>query len=422
MTRWGKPKSSRDTETEEKADRFRQGQLQPGASKFQRLRVEKEKKKKSDRSDAALVYAQFVESFKEEAPEVKHKPSTFVRGGFVNPETGESSASREAAFYTPKHDLPAFKKPPAKRSAPIRTFSPARPSQSKKRKKGKGPRNIDLFLNELKMQEQLREDRKTGRLPPAAPDPLLHDGSFDDGDPMTTNIYVGNLPTHITELDMLTEFGKFGPIGSVKIMWPRTDEERARGRNCGFVSFMTRPDADDCMDAFKDDLVFGTELRLGWGKRVQIPPIPLPMPKTSETEESKFKSAPSTVVIPEDAKVLKVRIPENEDTVRLIDLVAKYVAKDGYALEQCIADRYKSDVNYKFLFKVDTIEHLYYRWKLSRWPRATPCTSGGRRHFRSSPTGHTGSLRGTEMTPGLKRDLAHPSLPPLSLWASPRSR
>jgi hypothetical protein len=36
------------------------------------------------------------------------------------------------------------------------------------------------------------------------------------------------------------EFGRFGPIGSVKIMWPRSDDERRRGRNCGFVAFMVR--------------------------------------------------------------------------------------------------------------------------------------------------------------------------------------
>lgn len=55
----------------------------------------------------------------------------------------------------------------------------------------------------------------------------------------------------VTELTLLTEFGKFGPIGSVKIMWPRTEEERVRQRNCGFVSFMKREDAADALDALR---------------------------------------------------------------------------------------------------------------------------------------------------------------------------
>lgn len=38
-------------------------------------------------------------------------------------------------------------------------------------------------------------------------------------------------------------FSPYGKVYSIKIMWPRTDEERARKRNCGFVSFWRREDA-----------------------------------------------------------------------------------------------------------------------------------------------------------------------------------
>ena len=34
------------------------------------------------------------------------------------------------------------------------------------------------------------------------------------------------------------EFVRFGPIASVKVMWPRDDDQRRRGKNCGFVAFM----------------------------------------------------------------------------------------------------------------------------------------------------------------------------------------
>lgn len=33
---------------------------------------------------------------------------------------------------------------------------------------------------------------------------------------------------------------RFGDIASVKIMWPRDDDQRRRGRNCGFVAFMVQ--------------------------------------------------------------------------------------------------------------------------------------------------------------------------------------
>lgn len=39
------------------------------------------------------------------------------------------------------------------------------------------------------------------------------------------------------------EFGRFGPLGSVKIMWPFNEEQRRRGRNNGFVAYMVRSSA-----------------------------------------------------------------------------------------------------------------------------------------------------------------------------------
>ena len=44
-------------------------------------------------------------------------------------------------------------------------------------------------------------------------------------------------------------YGKFGPLASVKVMWPRTEEERARNRNCGFVAYMNRADAEKALEA-----------------------------------------------------------------------------------------------------------------------------------------------------------------------------
>lgn len=36
-------------------------------------------------------------------------------------------------------------------------------------------------------------------------------------------------------------------MASVKVMWPRTADEKSRGRNCGFVAFMDRPAAEKAM-------------------------------------------------------------------------------------------------------------------------------------------------------------------------------
>lgn len=109
------------------------------------------------------------------------------------------------------------------------------------------------------------------------------------------------------------EFGKYGPLASVKIMWPRTDEERCRTSNRAFVAFMTRKDAERALAAldgradsekyvpftgnwsascvrvfyivcdcdvfgfffFVGKVIMGFEMKLGWGKPARIPPQPL---------------------------------------------------------------------------------------------------------------------------------------------------
>lgn len=55
----------------------------------------------------------------------------------------------------------------------------------------------------------------------------------------------------MTEPQLCEIFGRFGPLASVKIMWPRTDEERSRGRNCGFVAYMNRKDGERALNALK---------------------------------------------------------------------------------------------------------------------------------------------------------------------------
>ena len=49
---------------------------------------------------------------------------------------------------------------------------------------------------------------------------------------------MGNLAPDVDEEVLKREFGRFGPIASVKVMWPRDEEQRRRGRNSGFVAFM----------------------------------------------------------------------------------------------------------------------------------------------------------------------------------------
>lgn len=69
-----------------------------------------------------------------------------------------------------------------------------------------------------------------------------YDSAADD--PHSTNLYVGNLSMKIDEEQLCKIFGQYGPLASIKIMWPRNEEERKRDRNCGFVAYMSRANAE----------------------------------------------------------------------------------------------------------------------------------------------------------------------------------
>jgi len=75
-------------------------------------------------------------------------------------------------------------------------------------------------------------------------------------------------------------FGKFGAINSVKVMWPRTEEERARKRNCGFVSFKRRCDAEEALLELQDAELEEYRMVICWGKAVRISSTPFTLPSS----------------------------------------------------------------------------------------------------------------------------------------------
>ena len=58
----------------------------------------------------------------------------------------------------------------------------------------------------------------------------------------------------VDENFLLQTFGRFGPLTSVKIMWPRTNEEQRRQRNYGFVALMNIADRQAAKDECKGSL------------------------------------------------------------------------------------------------------------------------------------------------------------------------
>ncbi|CAN0860578.1 Protein RRC1 [Linum grandiflorum] len=270
----------------------------------------------------------------------------------------------------------------------------------KEREKGKA-RNIDHFMEELKHEHELRERRNQERehwrdgpsessLASSRFDELPDDfdpsgrlpGSFDDGDPQTTNLYVGNLAPQVDENFLLRTFGRFGPIASVKIMWPRTDEERRRQRNCGFVAFMNRADAEAAKDEMQGVIVYEYELKIGWGKSVALPSQALPAPppgqmairsKEGATVILSGPSGPPVTSIPHRNSELVLTpnvpditvVPPDDDHLRhVIDTMALYVLDGGCAFEQAIMERGRGNSLFNFLFELGSKDHTYYVWRV----------------------------------------------------------
>ena len=183
-------------------------------------------------------------------------------------------------------------------------------------------------------------------------------------------------------------------------MWPRTDEEKARGRNCGFVAYMSRIDAERAMKHLLGRDVQGFEMKMGWGKPVPIPlhpiyvppallkltmpPAPSGLPFNSQPERKadleRWKigegpvNRPNPQVDGEETNddfhkmlrrsVIKVCIPTDRTQLSLINRMAEFVIREGPMFEAMIMNRELNNRIFQFLFENQSPEHIYYRWRL----------------------------------------------------------
>eukprot|EP01028_Stygiella_incarcerata_P004358 TRINITY_DN194_c0_g1_i1.p1 TRINITY_DN194_c0_g1~~TRINITY_DN194_c0_g1_i1.p1 ORF type:complete len:668 (-),score=204.53 TRINITY_DN194_c0_g1_i1:50-2053(-) len=148
----------------------------------------------------------------------------------------------------------------------------------------KKEREMDRLFEELKARHQ------NGVEPPQdviSPPTESSSRGFDVDDPGTTNIFVGHLSPGITEEVLLQEFGRFGDIGSVKVMWPRSDVERQRGHVSGFVCFMHRKDAEVAKREMEGAKILDFQIFLSWGKRVPVPDEPIFLKKAPRSSSDR---------------------------------------------------------------------------------------------------------------------------------------
>ncbi|XP_071561930.1 U2 snRNP-associated SURP motif-containing protein isoform X4 [Temnothorax nylanderi] len=369
-----------------------------------------EQRKKEQEQAAAQAFEEFVATFQETPSKTTSK--VWVKAGTYDAGKRQEDTREKGKLY----------KPQSKISELVDNRSSAEQAQEyarllgtnerkldrlgKKKKEGeKKKSNLELFKEELKMIQEEREERHKYKgvvktvISAQSEDPMLaalkcvEDGSFDNGDPNTTNLYLGNLNPKITEQQLMEIFGKYGPLASIKIMWPRSDEEKARQRNCGFVAFMSRKDGERALKNLNGRDIMQYEMKLGWGKSVPIPPYPIYIPPAL----MEITQPPPPSGLPFNAQphrrdrhkiprirnlqsadpqekenfekvlqnaVVKVVIPTERNLVMLIHRMVEFVIREGPMFEAMIMNRELNNPMFRFLFENYSPAHTYYRWKL----------------------------------------------------------
>uniref|UniRef100_A0A667XCU5 Zgc:163098 n=1 Tax=Myripristis murdjan TaxID=586833 RepID=A0A667XCU5_9TELE len=360
---------------------------------------EQEELKKKEQEKAAEVFEEFLASFESSD---KSGVKTFVRGGIVNATKEEEAAEvKKSKLYRPASKFV----PASQHGSPVQSAESKKPIFKRKTEEKKKS-NLELFKEELKLIQEEREERHKrkkndpgggggggggyGDLDlPLSGRSLLYD---DLTVPTTTNLYISCISPKMNEEMLCKEFGKYGPLASVKIMWPRTDEERCRTTNRAFVAFMTRRDAERALAALDGKVVMGFEMKLGWGKPARIPPQPLytpvgvratpPPPSglpfnaqprdrfrndfTKPLTRSKvdFDKDLCTLSILTQTLVLSTLLFPHRNLLVLIHRMIEFVVREGPMFEAIIMSKEKNNPDFRFLFDNKSQDHVYYRWKL----------------------------------------------------------
>lgn len=360
---------------------------------------QEEQKRKEDEAAAAHAFKEFVETF-QEAPSKISK--VWVKAGTYDAGSRKEDVRDKGKLYKPSSRLEAEHEKANDYVKKELLAASSKKNKAQEKKKS----NLELFKEELRQIQEEREERHKYKhmaksmIPSSSLEQETYKeegketGSFDNGDPNTTNLYLGNLNPKISEQALMELFGKYGPLASIKIMWPRSEEERARGRNCGFVAYMSRRDAERALRALNGKDVMNYEMKLGWGKSVPImthpiyippilvaytlPPPPSGLPFNAQPHPSDLENIPKMtsheyMTEPELKQqmddvlyksIVKVVIPTERALLMLIHRMVEFVIREGPMFEALIMTREMDNPMYKFLFENESPSHIYYRWKL----------------------------------------------------------
>ncbi|POW01227.1 hypothetical protein PSTT_12617 [Puccinia striiformis] len=271
-------------------------------SKFVKEKEAAEAKKREEDELASKAYEDFVAAF-------DGNDRGSERGRGVGSSSSHGRSTQGPAFVKPggaprtvvKLDSPGEESPPPHNRASLASHASASASVPTPATHFSLPPNPTIPTTSKKIESRKDAEREGRLAAKASKDPRgmsitalaaletaphLSGGSRDTGDPLTTNVHVGNLPGTICEQSLGTFCVKWGPIASIKIMWPRSGSDNIGGAGYGmvamrqsksgglngFVSYMRRSDAERACRELDGFDWGGNILRTGWGKAMPMPP------------------------------------------------------------------------------------------------------------------------------------------------------
>ncbi|CAF3945557.1 unnamed protein product [Rotaria magnacalcarata] len=375
---------------------------------------------KIEASETEEVLKEFVAAFEEPANKTS---KTFIKGGVFNPGSHEETPSDRGKAYrvsTPlnkkeesSHSKDILQQQIARSNAAALAAAAALSAAAENKPKLKSDRdkrksNLESFKEELKRiqeerdrrhsQKQREKEGKSTRFQPPPSlsvhsdlaldsDSLHHEGRHASEDPNTTNLFINTIPRSMNEASIMELFGRYGPLASVKIMYPRSDEEKSRGTNCGFVAYMSRKDAERAMNELNGSQLDSISVRMSWGRAVHVPPQPVYIPPTmrelimppppsglpfNAQPNTKYRASKLQDIIGREKELSKflehttvrVIIPHDRALLCLIHRMIEFVVREGPLFEAMIMHRELNNPQFRFLFDNQSPAHTYYRWKL----------------------------------------------------------
>ena len=293
-------------------------------TQYQRYQAAQQQRARTEQQAATAVYAQYVSAFApsvapSSAPPPATTTTTFVRGGVLAPSTAPVDAAPGASYVlgraSPKNDdwydpagddddddHTSAQAPPPKRcegatlgavfalgseSGPTAAATVSTGATAVKEDEAEDP-DVDRELHRERERKRVALAQLQAQFAQQERHRRTHgsgSGSLVTGPEAraTTNVFVGGLTQRVTEAALFARFRAHGPIGSVKIMKPRTPEELARAHTSGFVAFMRRRDAERAKAALDGAPLDGSPMNLDWGAPVPLPPAPLRLAHDPDT-------------------------------------------------------------------------------------------------------------------------------------------